>query len=367
MTEQPRLFVDVRMQNHSGIGTYIKALVPRVARLIGEDRCVLLANDDTGAFSDVRNFRAGVYSMKEQLLALQMGVARGDIYWSPHYNMPALLPARRLVTVHDVFHMAMPEFTPGMAKRLYARTLFAAVRMSASRIICVSEFTANELAKFTGTLREKMRVIHNGMSVQWSNLPDLPRPHERPYLLYVGNVKPHKNLGRLLDAFCNNDSRGLQLVIVGKREGFITGDASIGHKAELHPDKVSFTGLVSDELLAAYYQHAHALVSPSLYEGFGLPPLEAMAAGCPVVVSDIPAHREVFGDAALYFDPYSPDDIYEKLTYVKNISPADRMALAERGRKRAAMFSWDRCATETVEVIREVMEQPAPAPMGFFR
>lgn len=356
MNVKPRLFVDARLQNSSGIGTYIRELVPRVARQIGEERCVVLAHDDTGAFSDVRNFDAGVYSMKEQLLALQLGVARGDVYWSPHYNMPALLPARRLVTVHDVFHMAMPEFTQGVAKRLYARTLFAAVRMRASKIICVSEFTANELTKFTGTLREKMRVIHNGLSLQWSLSPPMPRPHEKPYLLYVGNVKPHKNLGRLVDAFCKFDSGGLQLVIVGRREGFITGDASVVQKAEQHGDKVSFTGLISDELLAAYYQHAHALVAPSLYEGFGLPPLEAMAAGCPVVVSDIPAHREICGEAALYFDPYSAGDIHDKLTQIKNMTAAERTGLAGVGKRRAAMFSWDRCAEETVEVIREVMD-----------
>jgi glycosyltransferase involved in cell wall biosynthesis len=356
MNERPRLFVDARLQHSSGIGTYIRELVPRVARIIGEERCVVLANDDTGVFTDVRSFHAGVYSMKEQLLALQLGVARGDVYWSPHYNMPALLPARRLVTVHDVFHVAMPEFTPGMAKRLYARTLFAAVRLRASRIICVSEFTAMELAKFTGTLREKMRVIHNGMSAQWTVLPTLPRPHAGPYILYVGNVKPHKNLSRLVDAFCNFDSGGVQLVIVGRREGFITGDASVVLKAEQHADKISFTGLVSDETLAAYYQHARALVAPSLYEGFGLPPLEAMAAGCPAVVSDIPSHREICGDAATYFDPYSPADIHEKLTYIKGISDAERAALAARGKERAAMFNWDKCAEQTVEVIREVMD-----------
>ena len=123
-------------------------------------------------------------------------------------------------------------------------------------------------------------------------------------------------------------------------------------EAERLPGMVTFTGFVSDDLLRSYYQHAEALVFPSLYEGFGLPLVEAMACGCPVVASDLPVHREIAGDAAIFCDPHTPTDIAAKMAQIITQPASEREAAIARGGSRAREFTWDRCARETLAIIR---------------
>ena len=158
-------------------------------------------------------------------------------------------------------------------------------------------------------------------------------------------------LGQVVSKLQNN----IEKVIVGKRDGFITGDKRVAAKAAAMRDRVIFTGEVSndDGVFRQYFAHADALILPSLYEGFGLPPLEAMACGCPVIVSNLGSLPEVCGDAALYCDPHSPQDIAAK---IKLLTQNDelRRQLSERGVENARQFTWERCAEHTVGVLESM-------------
>ncbi|MFK5953154.1 MAG: glycosyltransferase family 1 protein, partial [Desulfobacterium sp.] len=190
---------------------------------------------------------------------------------------------------------------------------------------------------------------------EWFNIKKRSRPHAKPYFLFVGNVKPHKNLTRLLEAFellPSNISQ--ELIIVGKKEGFITHDSMVEKKAVSMKQRVHFTGYVDNELLHQYFVHADALIFPSLYEGFGLPPLEAMACGCPVLVSNAASLPEVCGDAAIYFDPYSIKDMADKIKHLlSDKALQDKMRI--KGLERAKKFTWKKSALETAKTIEELL------------
>lgn len=357
------VIIDLRMLNASGIGTYLSNVVPRVIAASPDINFTLLGKSGTlhklnwahGKNINIVDYDAPIYSIVEQLKILSKIPKDTSLLWSPHYNIPLFYRGRLLVTVHDVFHLAMPQYVGGLHKRLYAKGMFAAVKQKADKIICVSEFTKRELVRLVGVDPNKIRVIYNGVDKSWFGIKANRCPHEKPYLLFVGNVKPHKNLVLLLEAF-ESIMAGIpqDLIIVGKKEGFIIGDKIVQEKAVKLGDRVHFTGYVNDEVLKQYYAHAEALVFPSLYEGFGLPPLEAMACGCPVISSNVVSLPEVCGDAVIYCDPYRPDDIAKKILFLTaNLSLQSE--LREKGIQRAKQFTWDKCAEETATIIKELI------------
>lgn len=347
----------------SGIGTYLQNLVPRIVAAHPEIRFHLLGDISEISSYDWAHFgnvalvdcQAPIYSVAEQLAVVRKIPRETTLFWSPHYNIPLLYRGRLLVTVHDVFHLAMPEYVDGFHRRLYARGMFAALRRKANAILCDSEFTQDELRRLTGRDAQKLYTIHLGLDHSLFQVQRDCNPHLRPYLLFVGNVKPHKNLKTLLNAFKLIENQiPHDLVIVGKKEGFITGDKSVVAEAVSLGDRVKFTGYVEDNLLRQYYVHADALVLPSLYEGFGLPPLEAMACGCPAIVSRATSLPEVCGDAALYCDPRSAKDIAEKIRRLVR-DPSLREDLQKRGPEQASRFRWERCAEQTFDVIERML------------
>jgi glycosyltransferase involved in cell wall biosynthesis len=189
----------------------------------------------------------------------------------------------------------------------------------------------------------------------WFDIRKTQNPHEKPFLLYVGNVKPHKNLSGLIRAFALiADQTNHDLLIVGKKEGFITGDETSSVEGAKLEGRVRFTGHVSDASLRQYVAHAEVLVFPSLYEGFGLPPLEAMAAGCPVIASGVASLPEICGDAALYCNPYQPRDIASKILELLADDEL-RRALKLKGSARARKFTWETCVQETCTVIEGLL------------
>lgn len=354
--------IDMRMVRHSGIGTYLRSLFPRLRALRPADRFCLLGLPERlqeqfgapGAGVEHAPWQSPIYSVREQLRGpgcIGKGV---DLLWSPHYNIPLLRRGPLVVTVHDTFHLAMPELVGGVHRRLYARVLFGAVAKKADAIICVSRFTADELVRLAGADARKIRVVPNGVDEAWFRLRRLRRPHSRPYLLFVGNVKPNKNLRRLVTAY-ESLAAGIEqdLVIVGQREGFLTADSQVAALAAKLPERVRFTGYVDQATLEQYFAHAEALVFPSLYEGFGLPPLEAMACGCPVIASRAASLPEVCGEAALYFDPREPAQIAAAIRRLVE-DRGLRHELVHRGAERARAFSWDASAALTSEVFEEV-------------
>jgi glycosyltransferase involved in cell wall biosynthesis len=355
--------VDARMIEASGIGTCVAELLPRLTAerpgvqwVILGSRSVLRELPWTRA-ANVRivDFESPIYSVREQIGLARRIPSETSIFWAPHYNIPLVRQGRLVVTVHDVGHLALPEFFGGFHRQAYARFMFRRISRSADAIMTDSEFTRTEFERLVGVAKASPEVVHIGVDQSWFEVAPSPSPHPKPYLLYVGNVKPHKNLGRLLQAFGKLMSRiPCDLLILGKTEGFRTGDSEVQAAANRLAPRVQLLGAVSQGLLKRYVTHAEALVLPSLYEGFGLPPLEAMACGCPTIVSRVASLPEVCGNAAEYCDPLDPESIADAIVRVLQDSKL-RETLRCRGLERARRFSWERSARSALAVLDRVL------------
>ena len=358
----PTLTVDARMLHASGIGTYLQNLLPRLIEslpgvrfcFLGEVNKLHILFKQTDQVQIIE-CKADIYSLREQLELLRLIPRDTNLFWSPHFNIPLGYRGKLLVTVHDAFHLAMPEYIKGYHKQLYARTMFGFIGRKATAILTDSVFTKAELARFITQNPPPVYPVHLGVAKAWFELPVSPRPHPKPYILFVGNVKPHKNIRGLIKAFAQlAPSCSYDLIVIGQREGFITADTQVAEQARALGERVVFTGWLTDSELKQYVAHASALVLPSFYEGFGLPPLEAMACGCPVIVSHAASLPEVCGNAALYCDPHSPQDIADKIQQLMS-SAELRETLRRKGLERAKKFSWDTCARETLAVLEQVL------------
>lgn len=345
--------VDARMINSSGIGTVIKNILKRIIVLKPKWKFYILGNLVELKKYDFLNSNnvtlisceAPIYSVKEQFELIRKIPKDTDIMWSPHYNIPIFYKGKLLVTVHDVFHLAMPQFVNGIHKRLYAKFMFQMVKKKADKIVCVSKFTANELKKYVGVDEKKISVIYNGVDEEWFNVPFGKPVHNKPYLLFVGNVKPHKNLVNLVKAFkLIKDEIPHDLIIVGKKEGFITGDNHIYDLVKDIPDRIIFTGYVDNNLLKQYYKQADLFIFPSLYEGFGLPPLEALAVGTNVICSDIPVLREILKNKVKYFDTMDFKSIAECIIKYK-------MCNVNKIRE----YNWEKATNAYIEILNIIL------------
>lgn len=361
------LVIDARAISGSGIGVYLRRLLPFIlshpgfsVRLLG---CAAEIEEALGGSAPGRaaiiECGAGMYTLREQV-QVPLKVPRCGIFWSPHYNVP-LLPVRarhRVVTIHDVYHLAFLR-TLKPIEKLYAGTVLPLAARLSERVITVSSFSCDEIVRYTGIGRDKIAVIHNGVDepAPARAVPgDLPVPPGR-YLLYVGNVKPHKNVVGLIHAFAQFHGRfpDVRLVIAGRKDGFVHGIKGLD---ELISGLgltgwVVFTGYVQDEVLSGLYERASALAFPSFYEGFGLPPLEAMAHGVPVIASRAASIPEVCGDAALFVDPHDREDIARALCRVFS-DDGLRAELVRRGGERVKGFSWRISAERHLELFEEL-------------
>jgi glycosyltransferase involved in cell wall biosynthesis len=317
-------------------------------------------------------------------LSVELFARAPDVLFVPAHVLPLGAPLRRstrtVVTIHDLGYLRFPE-AHTRAHRFYLRlsTLWSA--RAATRLIAVSSATRDDLVRVARVPAAKITVVHHGLSERFRPVEDpetivavLERYRLRDtekgrhgdteaplaYFLYVGTVQPRKNLVRLIEAFAQmvqaNDPNvqsaicNLQLVIAGKR-GWLT-EAIERRAVELGiSERVRFTGYVADEDLPALLSGALAFVLPSLYEGFGMPVLEAMACGAPVLASNTSSLPEVAGDAALLVDPTDTMALTNGLARLAADAEL-RVDLRARGLARAATFTWDRCAEETLAVLR---------------
>lgn len=353
------------MLHSSGIGTYLQELVPRVLASRPDWSFVLLGSRvEAGDWpsvdrEDIRWVGCGapIYSLREQWEVPQAVPRETDLLWVPHFNVPVRYKGRLLVTVHDVFHLAQRRFAGRGPKRWAAQFLLEAVKRKADAILTPSEFTAGEFRRWVGEPRS-LTVTPLAAGPLWSQSLGGATPHPRPYFLFVGNVKPHKNLAGLLDAFASVQGRiPHDLVVAGKKEGFLSGDAGSVERAKGMEGRVLFLGALEPEVLKRWVAFAQAAVLPSFYEGFGLPPLEAMAMGTPVVVSNRASLPEVCADAALYVDPDKTESIAEALERIANEQTL-RTELSRKGLARAATFSWDATLQKTLPVLDGLIGKP---------
>ena len=362
-----RITIDMRMLGASGIGTYLRNLIPRVTSM-GLDITYYLLGDTegldrmeglNGEHIHCIDCQTSIYSVSEQL-SLVRKIPRCDVYFSPHYNVPLLYRGKLVTTIHDIFHLADENNRKTRMRTVYARAMLSAALRKSKIVMTDSQFTLNEMRKYKLPGLDKVRVIHLGFGLENTGCHSSQKPPGNGHLLYVGNVKPHKNLRRLIDAYklLHDENRvNIPLKIVGEAERFITGMPELKEEIANSPWSrwIEFTGWIDDRMLKDCYRQATALVQPSLYEGFGLPPLEAMACGCPCVVSNAASLPEVCGDAALYCNPYDVNDIADKIYKVINDANL-RLQLIERGYERVKLFSWEKTARAFLNVIDEVSQ-----------
>jgi glycosyltransferase involved in cell wall biosynthesis len=302
-------------------------------------------------------------SMRVVSTALSLPLAlmrlRIDLLHAPFTPPP--FSTRPYVFTHHCFStFNHPEFyAPGILMRLNA--LLKRGLRSARRIICVSQCTLDLTAEYLKLDRQRMHVVHNGVAPQY-RLQDKAAARtlmaeryglRKPFFLYVGKLESRKNIVRILHAFnrFRHEARDqVQLVLAGRRTPMSEGIDDAMHSLKLKDDVVEI-GYVPDEDMPALYSAAHAFVFPTLWEGFGIPVIEAMACGTPVITSNLSSLPEVSGDAALLVDPYRVDDIAQAMLTLW-LDADVRKTMAARGVVNARRFSWDETARQTLEVYR---------------
>ncbi|MBI4227466.1 MAG: glycosyltransferase family 4 protein [Candidatus Omnitrophica bacterium] len=364
-----RLLFDARMALHGGIGTYIRHLLEALGRSGAvEHGCV--AGLPSGAPLTLPStfcrqpFHAPIYSVLEQLIVPASPHA-APLWHSPHYNIPLRWRGALVVTVHDLIHLVSPRYARSRWATPYTAFMLRQIAARADAIIAVSEATKQALCARTGLDPARVRVIPHGVDPAagvpvaeavstsvWQRYQIRP-----PYLLWVSAVRPHKNPLTALRAFARLQQRHAiphQLVMVGEIPSWYALPQQEARRLQLDT-AIRWTGAVSRDDLMALYQSASVLLMPSYVEGFGLPVLEAMAAGCPVLVSSIPALSELVENDDVMISPDDVDGWSDRL-YNVLFNEELRRTLQARGRQRARQFTWERSAAEHLDVYRTALQ-----------
>ncbi len=367
-----RIAIDARKLRDYGIGTYVRNLLRHLSRIDRQTEYVLLCRAaDCATVEELgENFRAvpeaaPAYSFREQLrIPLDLRREAIDLFHAPHYVLPPLTPCKSVVTIHDCIHLRFPQYLPNRLAYAYARSSLWIATHRSSRVLTVSEASKRDILRYFSVPESKIDVIPNAIDERFGETPspdEVLRVRERyqlndPFVLYAGNIKPHKNLERLIEAFHTLRRGGLdtvKLLIIGDEISKYATLRRAVHKYKLHKH-VRFFGFVPDKTLAVLYRQAGVFVFPSLYEGFGLPPLEAMASGTPVITSNVSSLPEVVGDAALLIDPYQSDAIADAMRRVLT-DQSLREDLRRRGLQRVKEFSWERSVRRVHAIYQEVI------------
>ena len=375
-----KIAIDARKWRDYGIGTYVRNLVRRLAHLDRETTYFLFCNpDDQATLRDLaENFVPVVdssrgYRVQEHVtIPHKVRKLGADLLHSPHYVLPLLCRRRSIVTIHDCIHLLFPEYLPNRMAPRYAKAMMGSAIRRSDLVLTVSEASRRDILDFyPWASADRVEVVPNAIDDAILEDPgeeEMERVRERyqirgRFILYVGNIKPHKNLERLIAAFGRLKERpgheDVKLLIIGDEINKYAGLRRSVEAAGVRQD-VRFFGFVPVRTLSALYRLASAFAFPSLYEGFGLPPLEAMACGTPVVTSRLSSLPEVVGDAAVLVDPYSVDEIADALERVLG-DDVLRAGLVARGRERVSLFSWDRSVRKVHAHYMKVLGAPVPA------
>ncbi len=306
----------------------------------------------------------GPFAWSQLFLPLSLYTNGGlSTFFSPAHYTPRFCPVPLVVTIHDLAYEYFPqEF---LAKDLYKLknwTLHAVNQ--AKKIIAVSINTKKDLIKFYNLPEDKIEVVYNGyekqIKYQKSNIKNKKilknwKLEIGNYILFVGTLQPRKNVKLLIDSFpqIKKIYPHMKLVICGKK-GWLYDEILTSIDQIEEKNDIVLTGYVSNEELAALYSHAFCLTMPSLYEGFGIPILEAFNFGCPVVSSFTSSLPEIGSDACLYFDPHDKNNLVDKIVELRQ-NPTLKKQLADKGKRRLEEFSWQKCAKESLAVITSVV------------
>jgi glycosyltransferase involved in cell wall biosynthesis len=377
-----KIAIDIRRMTEFGVGTYIRNVVRTLGRLDHENEYSLIGPpvkvEEIGVLPP--NFHAiplvaperSVQGYREFRASLQR--LQCDLVHIPNlFSIPRALPCRYVMTVHDMLdHMARAREQSGFWRSLHFQ-LTKHVLAGASRIFAVSNFTRNEIEKLFEIPPERIEVVYNAIDERFlrghasaadRNLIARRYQVTYPFLLYAGRISPHKNVVRMIEAFSalktelERDAAypDLKLIIIGDD---LSGNPDLRRtvvRSGVHND-VRFLGFVPIEVLRIFYDEAKIFVFPSLYEGFGLPPLEAMAHGTPVVTSNVSSLPEVVGNAAVLVNPENVFEIMRALHRVLMDQPL-RERMKERGYKQATRFSWELSVRRILDVYRQIADGP---------
>jgi glycosyltransferase involved in cell wall biosynthesis len=279
------------------------------------------------------------------LLGTELWGRNADLFLSPGYNSPLGWPGRFIFTLHDLNHLNVGDNSSPL-KRAYYRYVIRPACRKATFVLTVSEYSKREIANWANIGEEKIINVRNGVGPPFGANGRKYDPGY-PYLLYVGSRKPHKNLPRLLQAYALSGlAKDLPLVISGAEDQKTVADI---RRLEL-TRHVIFLPLDSTELLAEAYRGATGFLFPSLYEGFGLPPLEAMASGVPVLTSNVCSLPEVVGEAAILVDPVEVESIAQGMRRIVT-DPGLRVQLSAKGMARSQQFSWEETARRVAHIL----------------
>lgn len=297
------------------------------------------------------------FGWSQLALPLQLRLQKNiDVFFTPAHYAPRNITIPSVVTIHDLSYFYYPgDF---LKRDLYKLKNWTEYSISnASHLIAVSESTKKDIIKFYGIPRVKISVIHNGFEKNISNnIQSLSHDLDtHPFILNVGTLQPRKNIATVIRAFAKfrKHYRSHKLVIAGKT-GWLHEDLfKLTSSLDL-TDYVIFAGYVPDDELTSYYKKAFCYVTASLYEGFGIPVLEAMSYDCPVISSNTASLPEVGGDAALYFNPNDEDELVKSMVKLARDKKL-RSLLIERGKVQIKKFSWEKCGRETLQVLKNTV------------
>lgn len=372
-----RIGIDARFWGPvgKGLGRYTQKLIENLEKISSDNNeyYIFLGKENFDAYQPKnKNFHKVPadfpwYSFSEQwnMPSLLNKYKLGLVHF-PHFNVPLFYFRPFVITIHDLILLHFPTIRATTRSRFgywlkfwaYKLVIFSAVRRS-RKIITVSEFTKKDILANYGVPEAKISVTCEAVDDFTEETRDkaieMGKNRDKilakygiikPYILYVGNAYPHKNLDRLMAAFkmVLREEKDLHLALVGKDDYFYSRLRKAVEKRQI--ENIIFAGFVPDEDLKVVYSEALAFVFPSLYEGFGLPPLEAMNHGVPVVSSDHPCMKEILGDSALYFDARSEKSISGAIERIIS-DQALRSNLIRKGREQTRKYSWEKMARET--------------------
>jgi len=285
--------------------------------------------------------------------------SKPDVFFSPTHYLPIFAPIKSVISILDISYIRFPElFQKSDLNQLIKWTRYSVGK--AKGIFTISKSSKDDIIKEYGASGDKIAVTYPGIKTVLSSkykvlsMSELGKKYgiKEDYILFVGTLQPRKNIVRLIEAFSKLKD-DIKLIIIGKK-GWLYEEILGAPKKYKIESRVKFLDFVPDEDLPSFYKNALCFVLPSLYEGFGLPVLEAMKYGCPVVASNISSLPEAAGDAALYVDPLNVEDIKKNLELIIN-NPELRKDLVEKGYKQVKKFSWEKTARETLRALEGLM------------
>jgi glycosyltransferase involved in cell wall biosynthesis len=372
-----KIAIDCRLYSQTGVGRYIRAILAKLKeqaeKETDKEYLLIVWKPDLKFFGNypknvkIMSVEVKWHSFKEQFVIPNiLRKEKVNLVHFPYFNVPVFIGTKFIVTIHD---LTINKFNTGKAtnlpiviywlKKIFYFIVVRNAVFRSTKILTVSNTVKNDIVKTYGVSEEKVQTIYNGSDLEEDMASVGQKEHifNFPYVLYVGNLHPHKNIDTLILAFDSlikeDKFKDYKLVIVSPFDFFYKRLWNFILKLKLDK-KIEFTGHINNSNLGNLYKNAQVFVFPSFSEGFGIPGVEAMSKGCPVVASDLPIFHEIYGDAALFFNPKNPIDLKDKITLsVMNTNLRSKMYIS--GLEQSKKYSWENFATQVLKTYEDCL------------